>query len=118
MSDQPSYIDAIHDAIGTAAWPNGEPFVRLAAIHRRRVAEHVVKSVHAAGYRIVPNGEHLLHQEENSWAMEHDLDCRMRGLMRCALHELACSGAWEGVDPGVYRLVDIPGQSVRVEVWP
>lgn len=117
-SQSPTAVDAIEDGIATAAWPNGERFVHLAQIHRHRVAEHVIKALHAAGLRVVSNGEHLLHQEEDSWAMEHTVDCRQRGLMQCDLHELACSGAWEGVAPGVYRLVDLPAESVRLEVWP
>ena len=80
--------------------------------------DYALRHLAKAGYVVVPNGEHLLHQEEDSWAMEHTVECRQRGLMQCSLHELACSGAWRDTAPGVYRLVDKPGESVRLEVWP
>lgn len=115
---QSSYSNVIDEALATAAWPDGERFIHLAAMHRTRVTEHVVRSLHAAGFRIVPNGEHLLHQEEDSWAMEHTVECRQRGLMQCDLHELACSGAWRDTAPGVYRIVDEPGLPVHLEDWP
>lgn len=92
----------------------GGDWTRLSV--RYRLAEEVVTSLREAGYLIVPNGEHLLHQTEDSWAMEHTVECRQRGLMQCVLHELACSGAWEGVEPGTYVLTDVPGEPVRLEV--
>jgi hypothetical protein len=111
--------EVIENALGTAAWPDGEPFIRLAAAHRRRVAEYVAAALRDAGWLVVRNGEHLLHQEQDRWAMEHTVECReVHGVYRCPLNELACAGAWEGFDPGTYRIVDRPGESVRLERLP
>lgn len=95
---------------------DGYPSLRMRSAEE--AAALALDTLRAADFVIVRNGEHLLHQEEDSWAMEHTVECRQRGLMECALHELACSGAWRDTAPGVYRIVDEPGLPVHLEDWP
>jgi hypothetical protein len=50
---------AIEHALFTAAWPNGEPYIHLAHVHRQRVAEHILAALPPA-----IDAEHLAHQRE------------------------------------------------------
>jgi hypothetical protein len=82
------------------------------------VVDHVLDSLKQAGFTVAREGVHLLHQEEDTWAMEHTLSCRERGLVRCELNALACAGAWHDLGPGVYLVSRGPAGEPLAEEWP
>lgn len=51
MTADGAYV-VIEQALGSAPWPNGEPFIHLARMHRERVAQHVVQALAEAGYAL------------------------------------------------------------------
>lgn len=47
--------------------------------------------------------------------LEHTLDCRERGLVHCDIGVVASEGVWETIETGTYLVIDVPGESLRLE---